>query len=158
MSSLINIPTAFFSDHPNAKEERNQLIKNNVRVNEEAQGDLEEYFFSDDNINLINKQLILSIYKKTNNQIKIPPQSKQSLIIVMRYIYIEYAKHLPYNIAGQIRELNCRVVSEIIPKIITETTQRIDYLKHINNKRTLMPLPINVNKGHREIQSIESIF
>ena len=158
MSSLINIPTAFFSDHPNAKEERHQLIKNYVRVNEDAQGDLEETFFSDENINLINKQLILSIYKKTNNQIKISPQSKQSLIIVMRYIYIEYSKHLPYNIAGQIRELNCRIISEIIPKIITETTQRITYLENINSTRKLIPLPINVHKGHKNIQSVTSIY
>jgi hypothetical protein len=156
--NFVDISSAFFCDNPNANAVRNQLIKNQVRVSECAQGKLEETFFSDENISLINKQLILSIYKKTKGQIKINEQSKESLVIIMRYTYIEYAKHLPYNIAGQIKDLNCRVVGEILPKIITEVIQRITYLEEINNPRKMMPLPINVNKGHRDIQSVSSLF
>lgn len=156
--SLIDIPTAFFCDNPKANATRNEMIKNQVRVNECEQGDLEEVFFSDENISLINKQLIMLVYKKTNGQIKITEQSKASLIIVMRYIYLEYSRHLPYDVPGQIRELNCRVVGEIFPKIITEATQRIAYLDEINNPRKLIPLPINVHKGHRNIQSVSTTF
>jgi uncharacterized protein YukJ len=156
--SLIDIPTAFFCDNPKANATRNEMIKNQVRVSECEQGDLEEVFFSDENISLINKQLIMLVYKKTNGQIKITEQSKASLIIVMRYIYLEYSRHLPYDVPGQIRELNCRVVEEIFPKIITEATQRIAYLDEINNPRKLIPLPINVHKGHRNIQSVSTTF
>ena len=156
--NLVDVPLAIFCDNPNANAARNQLIKNQVRVSECEQGALEETFFSDENISLINKQLIMSIYKKTKGQIKINEQSNESLVIVLRYIYIQYAKHLPYNIAGQIKDLNCHVVGEILPKIITEVNQRITYLEEINNPRKMMPLPINVNKGHREIQSVSSIF
>jgi hypothetical protein len=72
----------------------------------------------------------------------------------MRYIYLEYARHLPYDVAGQIRELNCQVVGEVLPKIITEATQRIAYLEEINGIRKIIPLPVNVNKGRRNIQSV----
>jgi uncharacterized protein YukJ len=156
--NLIDVPSAFFCDNPKANAARDQLIKNQVRISECGQGQLEKNFFSDENISLINKQLIMSIYKKTKGQIKINEQSKGSLIIVMRYIYLEYARHLPYNIAGQIKDLNCQVVGEILPKIITEVTQRIAYLEEINNPRKLLPLPINVNKGHRNIQSVTTTF
>ena len=156
--TLIDVPSAFFCDNPKANAARNELIKNQVRINECDQGSLEDTFFSDENISLINKQLIMLIYKKSNGQIKISEQSKDSLIIVMRYIFLEYAKHLPYDIAGQIKELNCQVVGEVLPKIITETTQRIAYLDEINNPRKLIPLPINVNTGQRQTQSVTSTF
>lgn len=156
--TLVDVPNAFFCDNPRANAARNELIKNQVRVNECEQGDLENTFFSDENISLINKQLILTVYKKTNGQIKISDQSKESLIIVMRYIFLEYARHLPYDITKQIRELNCQVVGEVVPKIITEATQRIAYLEEINNPFKLVPLPVNVHKGKRNVQSVTSIF
>lgn len=155
---LIDVPNAFFCDNPRSNATRNEMIKNQVRVSECEQGDLEETLFSDENISLINKQLIMSVYKKTKGQIKISDQSKESLIIVMRYIYLEYARHLPYDVAGQIRELNCKVVGEVLPKIITEATQRIAYLEEINGPRKIIPLPINVNKGRRNIQSVTTTF
>jgi hypothetical protein len=156
--TLVDVPTAFFCDNPRANAARNEMIKNQVRVSECEQGDLENTFFSDENISLINKQLIMAVYKKTKGQIKINDQSKESLVIVMRYIYLEYARHLPYDVASQIKELNCQVIGEVLPKIITEVTQRIAYLEEINNPRKIMPLPINVHKGHRDIQSVTTTF
>ena len=153
-----DLPTAYFCDNIKSNSLRNELIKNQVRVSECEQGDLETTFFSDENISLINKQLILSVFKKTKGQIKINDQSKASLIIVMRYIFLEYARHLPYDVAGQIRELNCQVVGEVLPKIITEATQRIAYLEEINGPRKVLPLPINVNKNNRSLQSVTSIL
>ena len=76
----------------------------------------------------------------------------------MRYIFIEYARHLPYDIGGQIRELNCQVVGEVLPKIITEATQRIAYLDEINNPRKVVPLPINVHKGRKDLPPATTIF
>jgi hypothetical protein len=156
--TLDTIPTAFFCDNPSASATRNQLIKNQVRINSNAPNILPDIFFSDENIHLINQQLIYLVYKKTNGEIKISPQSKASLTIVMRYIFIEFARHLPWNIPGQVKDLNCRVVGEILPKIITEATQRIDYLKTISTPRALLPLPINVQKSHRELPSVSSIL
>jgi hypothetical protein len=156
--SLVDIPNALFCDNPKANLARNEMIKNQVRISECEQGELENVFFSDENIDLINKLLIMETFKKTNGQIKIIEQSKESLIIVMRYIFLEYARHLPYEIAKQVRELNCHVIGEILPKIITESTQRIAYLEEINNPRKILSLPINVNKNNRNIQSVSTIF
>jgi hypothetical protein len=156
---LHDMPIAFFNDNVQAKELRNQLIKNQVRISECEQGNLENTFFSDENIELINKQLILTVFKKTNGQYKIPNQSKQTLEIVMRYVFLEHARHLPYDIQGQIRELNCRIIGEILPGIVTQITQRIEYLKTINEPRKLIPLPTNVNGGTRQnLPSVTTTF
>lgn len=153
-----DLPTAYFCDNVKSNQLRTDLIKNQVRISECEQGDLENVFFSDENISLINKQLILSVFRKTGGKIKISDQSKESLIIVMRYVFLEHARHLPYDIKGQVIELNCRVVGEVLPKIITEANQRIDYLNEINGPRRILPNPINVNKGRNRLVSTTNTF
>lgn len=156
---LHELPAAYFCDNMKASAMRNEMIKNQVRINECEQGNLETTFFSDENIELINKQLILGVFKKTNGKIKIPPQSNSSLIIVMRYVFLEFARHLPYDIMGQIKDLNCMVVSEILPNIITNVNQRIDYLKEIENPRKILELPKNVSsKNNRTLASASTIL
>lgn len=151
-------PMAFICDSKKSNELRRDLIKNQVRVSEYDIAPLEDAFFSNENIDLINKQLILSVYKKTNGQVKISNQSKEKLIIVMRYVYLEYAKHLPHNITDQIRDLNCQVVGQILPDIITNVNQHINYLIEIQNPRKLLPHPINVHKNNKNLPSTTSIY
>ena len=156
---LHELPAAYFCDNTKASAMRNEMIKNQVRITECDQGNLETTFFSDENIELVNKQLILGVFKKTNGKIKIPPQSSQSLIIVMRYVFLEFARHLPYDIMGQIKDLNCMVVSEILPNIITNVNQRIDYLKEIENPRKILELPKSVSsKNSRTLASTSTIL
>jgi len=151
------MPIAYFSDNKKSNILRTQLIKNQVMISECHQGNLETIFFSDENIDLINKQLILAVYNNSNKQILIQKQSNDSLIIIMRYIFIEYARHMPYDIMNQIKELNCKVINEILPNIITNVTQKIEYLNKINCPRQLLSLPINVNKT-KNLKSVASIL
>ena len=137
---------AYFNDNPTANRLRKQLIQNNVGINTENQGNLETIFFSDENIDLINKGLIYRVYVNTDKQYKIAPQSKRNLTIAMRYIFIYEAKYLPFNIAKQIRELNCKVIDSILPTIITEITQRVQYINYINEPRQINSLPQNTSK------------
>jgi len=152
------LPIAYFNDNINANALRNQLIKNQVRISECEQGKLEDIFFSDENIDVINKHLILSVFKKSNGKFKISKQSKEKLIIVMRYIFLEYAKHLPFNIDKQIAELNCRVVGDILPNIFTNVRQKIDYLRDIDCPRKQVPLPINTKSENKELPSISTVI
>ena len=152
------LPIAYFNDNINSNELRNQLIKNQVRISECEQGKLEDIFFSNENIDIINKHLILSVFKKSNGKFKISTQSNEKLIIVMRYIFLEYAKHLPFNIDKQIAELNCRVVGDILPNIFTNVRQKIDYLRDIDCPREQVPLPINTKSENKELPSISNVL
>jgi len=156
--TMQEMPTAFFWDNTNSNQLRNELIKNQVRISECEQGDLENYFFSDENVDLINKKLIIDVFKKTNGEYKISPQKYEDLIIVMRYTFIEYARHLPYDIIDQIRELNCIVVGQILPNIITQITQRTEYLRVINSPREIIPLPISESYNNRQLKSVTTTF
>jgi hypothetical protein len=154
------LPNVFFYDNPKSDTLRSQLIRNQVKISECYQGELEETFFSPENMKQINKQLIYMVLKKTNGLYKISDQSSQNLTIVMRYVFIEYARHLPYDISGQIKELNCRVVGEILPNVITNATQRVGYLKDIENPLGYkgMMLPKNTSNNAKDLPSVSSIL
>ena len=156
--NMQEMPTAFFWNNTTSNKLRNELIKNQVRISECEQGDLETYFFSDENIDLINKQLIMNVFKKTNGEFKISTQKHEDLIIVMRYTFIEYAKHLPFDIANQIRELNCIVIGQILPNIITQITQRKEYLRVISEPREILPLPMSESTSNRLLPSVTTTF
>ncbi len=140
-------PFILFQDaNPKIVQLRNQMIKNITRTTECNINDVETLFFSDENIELINKKLILSVWKKSKNQYKIGFQDKDKLLIVMRYIYLEFSRNLPYDLAEQINDLNCLVVNEIIPNIITNFEQKIGYLRDIEKRQAPVPLPQSTSK------------
>jgi hypothetical protein len=138
----MNLPVGFFQDYnPDVKEARQQLVKNLIKTNVNDQSILEEVFFSDDNIDIINKQLVLAVWKTSNKQFKINFQSRDKIIIVMRYVFIEHARHLPYDIKGQIHELNCSVINKIVPDLITNFEQKLGYLRDIERRGELPDQP-----------------
>ena len=76
----------------------------------------------------------------------------------MKYIYEEYAKHLPFKIEYQIEELNCLVVGDIYKKVLSNAMQKVKYLVEINTPRKILPPPINVNNLDKTLPSISEIY
>jgi hypothetical protein len=152
------MPNAYFADNAKGLELRKQLVVNELKLSQCNVGELETTFFSKDNIDLINKQLILSVFYRTKKQFLICPQKESDLIIVMRYVFIEYSRNLPYDIKGQVRTLNCRVVGEILPTVISNTDQKIGYLRDINTQPIGPPLPVNTKKTNRTLPTSVQFF
>ena len=80
----------------------------------------------------------------------------------MRYVWIQYSKNLNFKIREQIKELNCNVVSEIIPDIITNIQQYFGYLEDYKEKEKskfkLNTLPVNTRVGKGTLPSISETF
>jgi hypothetical protein len=120
---------------------------------------LEELFFSESNIEIVQKQLVLSIYKNSDRKYLIPFQNYKSILTVMKFIFNDQAKHLPYNITEQITELNLKVVLELTPMIIKNIDSKLKYLDDINSPPPVNELPINVNSaGNKTLPSISYTF
>ena len=136
----------FQDANPKSIQMRNQMIKNMTKTTECNITDVESLFFSNDNIELINKQLILTVWKKSKKQYKIGFQDTDKILIIMRYVYLEFSKNLPYDLDKQIIELNCLVVGEIIADIITNFEQKLGYLRDIEKRQDPLPLPQNTSK------------
>jgi hypothetical protein len=151
-------PVGYFSENKKGNALRKQLIKNELKMAQEDIGALETTFFSNENIDLINKQLILRVFRETKGQFLICKQKQEDLIIIMRYVFIEHARNLPFDIQGQIKQLNCIVVGEILPTIISNVDQKIGYLRDIATPAIGPPLPINTKSIERTLPSMDSII
>ena len=139
---LTNLPVGFFQDYnPKINDIRSQLVKNITKTNVDDVSILKDIFFSDENIELINKQIVLTIWKRTNKKYRVAFQNKNNLLVIMQYVFLENAKYLPYDIKGQIRDLNCQVVGEILPNVITNFEQKLGYLRDIETRQPLVDLP-----------------
>ena len=158
--NIKEMPVAYFNESINSEGQKEQFIKNTIRVNEDNLTELSKYFFSDVNINLINKQLILKVYKKSGKKYKIPFQNKDDLLVVMRYVWIQDSKNLDFNIKEQITTLNCRVVGEIYPNVVTNIEQYINYLKLVEINETskfkVNDLPVSSKPAIEELRSISN--
>jgi hypothetical protein len=115
-------------------------------------------FFSKININKIQSLIIIGVYSKSNNTHSISKQDEQELLIIMRSIYLQYGKNLPYDINQQIDELNNRVVVWAVENIITNIDQYISYKKTCST----LPMPLEraqlpSQKGTRTLE-ITSTF
>ena len=63
--NMVEMPQAYFSGNVNADNNRKQLIKNIFKQPECNINILTDVFFSKENIELINKQLVMTVYKKS---------------------------------------------------------------------------------------------
>jgi hypothetical protein len=156
--NMMQMPQVYFSGNIVAEKNRKQLIKNMFRQPECDIDRLTDIFFSYENIKMINRQLVLTVYKKSGSRYRIPFQKKEDLMIVMRFVYDKDARHLPFKIKEQIKQLNCSVVKEILPNIFTQIEQNITYLENLEKPIIPLPPPVNVNKLNKTLPSISSIY
>lgn len=120
---------------------------------------LSDLFFCEANIEIVQRQIVLAVYKDTNKKYVIPFQNHNSIVTVMKYMFNEYAKQLPYDITNQIKDLNSYVVNELYPMIIKNIKRRDQYLQDISNPPPINDLPINVNSaGNKTLPSYSSTF
>ena len=152
----------YFNSHPDRHWDRAQQMVENSARNEEYDHDSEtvfKVFFSDENVDVIQKMIILEVFERSNKKFLIPKQKREQIIIVAQYIYKTHAQNLPYQIKEQVRRLNKILVNEIVPDILTNLDQYVGYLDTINNPIRPIDRPINVSsKGTRTLPSVTRII
>lgn len=158
MFDFDQMPQAFLAENKQARELRRKITaKNLVHEDSADPNKLSQVFYSSENLLLINRQIVLSVYKKTKGAIRVPFQSDKDLQVVMRWVYINYARNLPFRIKEQIKELNDEVVKQVLPGIITEANQHLDYIRDINKPIEPLPPPVNASLD-RTLPSISEIY
>lgn len=88
---------------------------------------LADNYFSKANIQIVQNALRANVYKKTKQVIA--EQDETQVLLVMRFMYFQYARHLPYKIAEQIKDLNERVVAYLEPLVVSELRQYNIYIQ-----------------------------
>lgn len=118
---------------------------------------LSRTFFSNDNMERIQLQVVSEVYKKS--QKKISKQSYQELQIIMKSIYLQYSQNLPTNIEEQVLTLNKYVVDECVPIIVNNVLQYNKYIQDITSPIPVMPRSVNASiKGSRSLAGTASLI
>lgn len=119
---------------------------------------LSKIFFSKENMEILQNGIRAGVYKKSNNQYVVGQQDCDSLIIIMRSIFLQYSLNQPHNITEQIEELNNMVLNYSISRVYSEAQ---GYMKYLYDASTLVvPLsaPIYTSQAGKNEQKMPDWF
>jgi hypothetical protein len=117
----------------------NKLFKTEAVKNVLASNQLQELFFSEQNIDIIQKLLAYHVKLQSNGKHHIGRQSDNELKIIMKSIYLQYGKNLDSSIQTQVKELNAYVLDYCIPLILSNIEQYIIFKKDVST----LPVPLD---------------
>ena len=101
---------------------------------------LSQTFFGPDNTKVIQRGIKKEVYDRSGDKRwVIDDQSADELQIIMRSIFLQYAKNLDKDIPGQVKDLNDLVLEWCVPRILSEIGMYKYYLDDISK----MPVPIS---------------
>ena len=96
-------------------------------------------FFSADNVEIIQNQIRKAVFDKSQPKgYVIDKQSADELKIIMRAIYLQYARNLPKDIAAQVEDLNTKVIDWSVPHILSAVDHYHFYINDISH----LPIPL----------------
>jgi len=133
-------------------------IKNKTTEYREAiAGDLESnllstVYFSADNIQIVQNGLRAGVYKMSGDNFVIVPQNMDTLKIIMRSIFLQYAEFDMNNIKSEVTRLNQMVLDYAVPSVYNEA---VGYMKYREDQSTIaVPLSLP-QQSDREYKQLE---
>lgn len=110
-------------------------------------------YFSEANVQILQNGLRAGVYKMSNKKLVIPPQNIDNLKIIMRSMYIQYAKHsVTETTRNQIQKLNQYVLDYAVPSVYSEAQ---GYLNYMRDQSTLvMPIerPKQIDRDYKHLE------
>lgn len=109
---------------------------------------LSDAFFTRKNADVIQQEIRKEVYRMSGpKKYVIDNQDVDELKMIMRAMYLQYAKNNPFNIEGQINELNQLVVKWSAPRIMSEIEQYNYYLNDISHLPVPLTQPMNMSSA-----------
>lgn len=133
---------------------------------------LTQLFFSPKNIQNVQSMLRFLVYKNTNQVID--KQSTSELLVIMRSIFFEHSAHpeimkkemterekqlLFVKYTNEVNRLNNLIFNEVVPKVVSQLQQYMDYLRDVSQQPQQMERPKTESvKGQRQYRSITQVL
>lgn len=109
---------------------------------------LSNAYFTRQNVDKIQQAIKLEIYRTSGpKKYMIDEQDVDEIKMIMRAMYLQYAKNNPFNIEGQINELNELVIKWSVPRIMSEIEQYNYYLNDISHLPVPLTPPMNMSSA-----------
>ncbi len=109
---------------------------------------LSDAFFTRKNVDVIQKEIQKEVYRISGpKKWVIDDQDVDEIKMIMRAMYLQYGKNNPFNVEGQINELNQMVVKWSAPRIMSEIEQYNYYLNDISHLPVPLQQPISLSSA-----------
>lgn len=119
---------------------------------------LNEVFFSDANVDKIQSDIQDQVSLMSGGKYRVDRQSDKELKIIMRSYYLMYGKNNPAQIAGELADLNGRVVGYAAGKVYSEVDFHMFYLKDIQDFAPPIANPMNPHVYGSRTGELKSFF
>ena len=107
---------------------------------------LASLFFSPKNIEILQFGIKNRILNWSKGQYAIDDQSEIDLLIVMRSVYSDNARHENGNIVQQVKSLNTLVLEYCVDNVQTHILQHLNYVNDVSTIPELLDRPINISE------------
>ena len=98
-----------------------------------------EGFFSAENVDLLQNRIRKAVFDRSQPKgYIIDRQSADEMKIIMRAIFLQYARNLPKDVPAQIEDLNTKVINWSVPHILSAVDHYHFYINDISH----LPVPL----------------
>jgi hypothetical protein len=109
-------------------------------------------YFSAENIQIVQNGLRAGVYKMSSDKYVIAPQNIDTLKVIMRSIFLQYAEYDMNNIKNEVSRLNKLVLDYAVPSVYNEA---VGYMKYCEDQSTLV-VPLELpRQSDREYKQLE---
>jgi len=134
LGEKINAIPGFTPDVSVERDFQNDMLRGNWE-----KSPVSKMFFSGDNVDRLQNQMRKEVFERSKPKgYVIDKQSIDDLKIIMRAIYLQYARNLPTDIAAQVEDLNRKVCDWSVPHILSAVDHYNFYLNDISH----LPIPL----------------
>jgi len=154
---VFNTPNADYKNYENDNNDDDNF--KNIAVSRIQQvTPLSALYFSKRNMEILQSKIRKAVFDRTNGEHLIGEQSITELEIVMRAIFLQYARYSG-DLREQVLQLDKMVVEETVPKIISGIKQYMGYLHDVQQLPIPIDLPKNLSsRGTKMLNSVTSTF
>lgn len=119
------------------------MLRGNWDKNPIAEG-----YFTASNVDTIQTAVRNEVYDRSGaKKYHIDDQDVDELKMIMRGMYLQYAKNNTFDIQGQINQLNTLVIEWCVPRILSEVDHYFYYLNDISHMPIPMSQPVSMSSA-----------
>ena len=112
---------------------------------------LSQAFFSQQNIQTLQNGIRAGVYHKSKGQYTIGLQDCDSLKIIMRSVYLQYAANQRNDISEQVSELNKIVLNYCVQQVYGEAQGYMKYMSDVSTLVVPIAHPVMADNSDREL-------
>lgn len=113
---------------------------------------LSQAYFSAKNIQMLQNGVRAGVYAMSGNKFVVGVPNIDTLKIVMRSTYLQYAEHVPNQITEEIERLNKIVLDYAVPATYNEA---VGYQRYLEDQSTLvvpLEMPLNHDRQYKQLE------